>query len=381
MSGHVAVVGAGVFGAFTALALRRRGLKVTLFDSYGPGNSRSSSGGETRVIRTIYGGKDLYTGLAREARDAWRECETRWRQRVYTENGVLWMVAGESPNAAYVTDSLPHLTERGIPFERLEQSELEVRYPVLRTSGISWAVLEPEAGFLLSRRACALAVAEFVEAGGAYRLAEVAPGPLIAGRMDGLKLSDGSTFSCGAMVFACGPWLPALFPKRLGPHFAVTRQEVVFFGPPAGDGRFSESAFPVWLDVGERMIYGIPGNESRGFKVADDTREAPFDPTYGDRIVSPETIASLREAVSKRFPVLSGAPVVETRVCQYENTVDKDLLLDRVPGTSNAWILGGGSGHGFKFGPVLGERAAETVLGRRDVEPAFSFSRFPLPAD
>lgn len=124
-----------------------------------------------------------------------------------------------------------------------------------------------------------------------------------------------------------------------------------------------------------RLFYGIPGNEGRGFKVADDTRGAPFDPTGGDRLASADGLRAAREFLGRRFPALKGAPLTESRVCQYENTSDHHFLLDRHPGASNTWIAGGGSGHGFKMGPAVGERVAALVLGRAKVDPFFGLAR------
>src|SRR5262249_10619629 len=151
----------------------------------------------------------------------------------------------------------------------------------------------------------------------------------------------------------------------LGERVKPTRQEVFFFGTPAGDARFNEELLPVWSD---RPRYGIPGNEGRGFKIADGTLGPAFDPTSGERTVSAAGLRAARDYVASRFPGLKGAPLVESRVCQYENSPDGRYIVDRHPHAENVWLVGGGSGHGYKMGPALGERVAETVLGRRAVE-------------
>jgi glycine/D-amino acid oxidase-like deaminating enzyme len=227
----------------------------------------------------------------------------------------------------------------------------------------------------MARQACAAAAEALVAAGGEYRLAQVEPGPIAAEKMGALRLGDGSSVQADAYVFACGPWLGSLFPDVLGAKITATRQEVFFFGVPAGDGRFEPPAMPVWVEVGERLFYGIPGNERRGFKVADDTRGPAFDPTNGERSAGGEALARARALLARRFPALTSAPLVESRVCQYENTADHNFVLDRHPAAANAWLVGGGSGHGFKFAPAWGEQVAETVLGRRPVEPFFTLPR------
>jgi glycine/D-amino acid oxidase-like deaminating enzyme len=181
--------------------------------------------------------------------------------------------------------------------------------------------------------------------------------------MERLELPGGDSLAADLYVFACGPWLGRLFPDVIGERrIRPTRQEIYFFGTPPGDPRFGDDVFPVWFDLGERIVYGIPGNEHRGFKVADDTRGKRFDPTGGNRTATPALLARARAFVARRFPALAGAPLVEARVCQYENSPDGHILFDRHPQASNVWFLGGGSGHGFKFGPTLGEYAARIIL-------------------
>jgi glycine/D-amino acid oxidase-like deaminating enzyme len=368
----VAVVGAGAFGAFAALALRRLGAKVTLLDAWGPGNSRASSGGETRVLRAVYADR-IYVELAARAFDRWAQFERRTGRTFFQPTGALWMVVAD--NADFVARAAENLRIVGFPYARLDTAAAARRFPQIGFDGVRWALWEERAGFLLARQACAAAVDQLVAAGGEYRLARVEPGAVAAGGMDALRLGNGSRLRADAYVFACGPWLGQLFPDVLGPRIAPTRQEVFFFGNPAGDPRFEPPAMPVWIEVGERLIYGIPGNERRGFKVADDTRGPAFDPTNGQRTVSDEGLARARALLRRRFPALAAAPLVETRVCQYENSPDQNFVLDRHPAAANAWLVGGGSGHGFKFAPAWGEQVAETVLGRRAVEPFFALGR------
>jgi glycine/D-amino acid oxidase-like deaminating enzyme len=368
----VIVVGAGAFGGWTALMLRRRGAKVTLVDAWGPGNSRASSGGETRVIRGVYGADRIYTAMARRSFTLWHENEARWKKTLYTRTGALWMVADEGE---FVRASLPFLREFAFAYDELTPSEAGKRYPQIAFDGIRWTLLEKEAGFLFARRSCAEVVDGFVSEGGEYRQGQVAPGEISGGRLSGVSLSDGTRLTADACVFACGPWLPKVFPDLLGKRIEPTRQEVFFFGTPAGDPRFSDGQMPVWVET-PRFFYGIPGNERRGFKIADDARGPAFDPTSGDRTPSAEGLRTAREYVARRFPALASAPLVEARVCQYENSTDHHYIVDRHPDAANVWIAGGGSGHGFKMGPAIGELVAGNVLGEKPPEPLFSLSRF-----
>ena len=371
----VVVIGAGAFGGWTALHLLRQGAKVTLLDAWGPGNSRASSGGETRVIRGTYGPGGVYVKLVVRSLQLWRENEKRWGKRLYHRTGALWMVGKKD---AYERASLPLLREAGLAFEEVKPAELARRYPQINVEQVEWAIVEKDAGYLTARRACEAVLEGFQAEGGEYRQASVEPPNIESGEMGGVTLSGFDRVTADAFVFACGPWLGKVFPEVMGSLIRPTRQEVFFFGTPPGDTRFSDEVFPVWIDNGERLFYGIPGNQWRGFKVADDTRGAPFDPTTGERVASAEGIRAAREYLGFRFPALKDSPLLESRVCQYENSPDEHFIVDRHPGADNVWIVGGGSGHGFKHGPALGELAAGNVLGKKPLEPFFSLSRFPL---
>jgi sarcosine oxidase len=371
---HVAVIGAGVFGGWTALYLLRRGARVTLIDAWGPGNSRASSGGETRVIRGAYGPEQPYTRMAARALKLWRENERKWKRQFLHRIGVLWMAAGGDD--AWERGSLAALKEAKIPYERLSARELVKRWPQINFEDVEWGVFEPESGFLRARTACQGVVEGFVAEGGKYHQAAVLGDGLEAGSQKNVKLSDGSTLKADRYVFACGPWMGTLFPQTIGKKIQASKQDVFFFGPPPGDRRFDDRHLPVWADHRGRFMYGIPGNEGRGFKIADDTRGPEFDPTAGERKVSEERLRTAREYVAFRFPGMKGAPLLEARVCQYEQTPDSDFIIDRHPAAENTWLVGGGSGHGFKHGPALGELVAKLLLEDREAEPCWRLSRF-----
>ena len=371
---HVAVVGAGAFGGWTALYLRRRGARVTLLDAWGPGNARASSGGETRVIRATYGDRAVYTHMAVRALALWKEHERRWRRKMYHDIGVLWLVESDE---TYERAALPILRDARVAFEELSGPDVARRYPQINGDQVRWAILERDGGYLTARRACAAVVEGFIAEGGEYReLAVRGPVSARGGALSGLTLTDGSPLTAERFVFACGPWLGALFPDVIADRVRATRQEVFFFGTPPGDGRFTEAGLPVWADHGTRFMYGIPGNEWRGFKVADDTRGPAFDPSMGERTPSAAGLRTAREYLAYRFPGLKDAPLVEARVCQYENSPDEHFIIDRHPQAANAWIVGGGSGHGFKHGPAVGELVARLVLGDANPDPQFRLARF-----
>jgi monomeric sarcosine oxidase len=363
----VAVIGAGCFGAWTALALRRRGASVLLVDQYGPANARASSGGESRIIRMGYGPDELYTRMSLDSLAAWRRLETGAGAPLFHPTGVLWLARRGD---RYTADTLATLARAGVAHESLDAAAIRARWPQFALDDDSWGILEPESGALMARRAVQSVVAEAVRAGVEYRTAAVAAP---AARGAGLRTADGGTIAAGACVFACGPWLPKVFPDLLGARIFPTRQEVFFFGPPPGDARFAPPAMPTWIDFGAE-VYGLPDLEARGFKLAPDRHGAPIDPDSDERTVMPASVERVRAFLARRFPALAAAPLVETRVCQYENTSNGDFLIDRHPERDDVWIAGGGSGHGFKHGPAVGEYVAARAAGEGAAEPRFALA-------
>jgi glycine/D-amino acid oxidase-like deaminating enzyme len=380
---HIAVIGAGAFGGWTALHLLERGARVTLLDAWGPGNSRASSGGETRIMRGTYGPDQPYTELAARALQLWQKYERRWKRQFLHRTGVLWMVSGRNDNTdddAFERGSAKMLRAARIKLQELSVAQMNKRWPQINFEGIEWGIFEPQCGYLDARASCQAVVNAFVAAGGRYRQLAVLSEGLESAPLRSLALSDGSQLRADRYVFACGPWLGKLFPQAIGDLVQPTKQDVFFFGTPAGDDRFSDAHLPVWAHHRGRFRYGIPGALSgdarRGFKIADDTRGPVFDPTNGERAVSPETLRNIREYVSFRFPALKNAPLLETRVCQYEQTPDNHFIIDRHPTMENVWIAGGGSGHGFKHGPAIGEMMADLILKGREPAAIWRLARF-----
>lgn len=367
---RIVVVGAGAFGGWTALQLARAGADVTLVEAWDPGHPRSSSGGETRVIRQMYG-NGLYARMAGRSLSLFAQAEHDWGESLLHRTGVLFMA--QADGSEVFDAGVEVLRQENIEFESLDPDALAARWPQIALDGIEQAAYEPQSGYLLARRACHAVIEAFRRAGGRVVTARALPGPMQAERMQALRLHDGTSIAADAFVFACGPWLPSLFPELVGPILTTSRQEVHYFGTPAGDRAHDETRLPVWADFGARLWYGIPGSERRGFKIADDSRGEPIDPERAERIPSPQGIAAARDYLAERFPRLADAPLIDARVCQYTNTTNGDFLVDRHPEARNVWLVGGGSGHGYKHGPALGELVAESVLGETVVEPTFSF--------
>jgi glycine/D-amino acid oxidase-like deaminating enzyme len=357
---NVVVVGAGAFGGWSA-------------DAWSPGHSRASSGGVTRVIRAIYGADRVYSEMVARAFRWWRDLESTLGHHLYVETGALWMLRDE--NDAYIRSALPICEELGFRIDQLTPGQAARRWPQIDFSGIRKLYYERQAGALSARRSCQSLRHHLVASGGQYRTGRVEATESKNGRMSAVRLSDGSVLSADSFVFCCGPWLGQLFPDFIGSAVRPTRQDVLYFGTPAGSDEFRVGQFPVWIDFGERVFYGLPDIHGHGFKLADDTRGAQIDPSNMERSPDPAAIARGRELLATRFPRMKDAPLIESRVCQYENSPDGHLILDRHPGLDNAWVAGGGSGHGFKLSPVVGEQVAEAVMGLAEPPPAFALSR------
>src|SRR5258708_27948478 len=203
---HVAVVGAGAFGGWTALKLLRRGARVTLLDAWGPGNSRASSGGETRLIRSTYGAHRIYVEMSVRAGELWREEEERWNVQLYQRTGLLWMA---EKSDEFVNAAMPLLRDAGVAFEEMTPAAAGQRYPQINFEQVESTMLETEAGALLARRNCRLVAEAFVSEGGTYRQLAAAPYAFV-NQVRALPLSDGSNLEADVYVVACRPCMRRL---------------------------------------------------------------------------------------------------------------------------------------------------------------------------
>jgi monomeric sarcosine oxidase len=369
------VVGAGVFGSWTAYHLQQTGRKVILVDAYGPANSRASSGGESRVIRMGYGTDEIYTRWAMRSLALWQDFFSRTNEHLFHRTGVLWMARDGD---VYVSKTLETLERLGVEVEKLQRAELVERYPQIEFGPVTWAIFEPASGVLMARSAVQRVVREATRNGVSLLheavLEQAGAEAAKTARLESILTSSGKRILAESFVFACGPWLPKLFPELLQDLIHPTRQEVFFFGAPKGDHRFAPPQMPVWLDFTEQ-IFAIPDLVGRGFKVAIDRHGPTCDPDTVDRVVTTGGLMEVREYLSRRVPALKDAPVLETRVCQYENTSNGDFLIDRHPSFENVWLVGGGSGHGFKHGPAVGEYVTARMTGDDGpIEPRFTLA-------
>lgn len=372
MKDHVAVVGAGVFGAWAAHHLLKQGHKVTLIDAWGPANSRASSGGESRLTRAAYGKDAIYTRMAADSLPQWKALSAVSGLPIFVPCGVLFFFPTEEP---YVADSIAAHKSASLSTEVLTQSQMARRFPMIDFDGISVGLYEPEFGALMARRSVLTLVERFVREGGSYVHGAAAAPSENGGELREVRLSSGERVSADRFVFALGPWLPKLFPDVIGPRILPTRQEIFFFAPPAGDGRFDAGAMPAWADFnGGDIFYGFPDLETRGVKFAHDEHGIEVDPDTQDRRYTEAALAEVVAFRDRRFPLLKGARLTEARVCQYENSSNGDFLIDFHPRWRNVLLVGGGSGHGFKHGPEVGRYAAARLTGSVGPEPRFSIA-------
>lgn len=371
MKDHVAVIGAGVFGAWTAHHLQQQGHRVTLIDAWGPAHTRSSSGGESRLTRAAYGKDAIYTRMAMDSLPQWKALSAVSGLPIFIPAGILFFFPTEEP---YVRDSIAAHKKFGLPTDVLSQAEMARRFPMIDFSGISVGLYEPGFGALMARRAVLTLVERFVKAGGIY-LKGLAEPPASGAELKEVRLSNGERIAADRFVFALGPWLGKFFPDVVGPKILTTRQEVFFFAPPAGDRRFLPGAMPGWADFnGGDIFYGFPDLETRGVKFAHDAHGVPVDPDTQSRRPTDAALNEITAYRDRRFPALKGAPLTEARVCQYENSSNGDFLIDFHPRLANVLLVGGGSGHGFKHGPEVGRYAAARLFGLGKAELRFSLA-------
>jgi glycine/D-amino acid oxidase-like deaminating enzyme len=273
---------------------------------------------------------------------------------------------------AYTADTRATLQAGDYPLELLDQAMLRARYPQIDAADVGTAMLEPEGGVIMARRSIQALASELTQKGVRVTRGRVEK-PSASGRVSAVQLGNGTTLAGDTFVFACGAWLPSVFPELLGQRIMPTRQVVMYFGTSAGDDRFTASRMPAWIDF-VSGIYGVPDLEGRGLKVGIDAHGSPFDPDTGDRTVDERSVETARAWLRRRFPAMTDAPLVESRVCQYENTASGDFLIDRHPEHENVVIVGGGSGHGFKHGPAVGEYVAGLIAGTTTPEAAFALA-------
>lgn len=369
----VVVIGAGAFGLWTAFHLQRDGHQVTLVDLYGPGNSRATSGDETRGIRTGYGENVLWSSWAKEAIERWKAWDETWGTRIFTTTGDVCMRAEWS---GFLEQCATTWDRVGVRYERISVEEAAYRFPQMRFDGFEVGVYEPDAGVARARIAVLTLADRFRALGGEVVIAGASPGRRAGGRMTDVALSTGESLTADAFVFALGPWFPKAMPELMSEMIRIPMGHVYYFGTPPGDPRFNSSNCPSWNFPG---VTGWPTleHDHRGFRVRTGGRQGD-DPDTSVRWIDESYHEQARRILRERFPDLADAPLLETRSCHYEISATNNFIVDRYPGLENVWLAGGGSAEGFKFGPVLGPYIAGRVTGAADdPELARTFSMDP----
>ena len=353
-----AIIGAGTFGASLAWWLARAGWDVALVDQFEPGDPRATSGGETRLIRYGHGEDALYPASAWRARELWRSLEAECGAELMVECGLAWFAHRED---GWEGASAHVLADAGIPFERLDPGEGARLFPSLRTDDLAFVLFEPHAGVLRAQAAVRALAAQAVEHGARLVRGRARPEGATA------VLVDGTVLEADRVVWACGGWLRDLFPGLV--ELRVTRQELFFL-----DGGPDWVGVPSYVDF-DQALYGTGDIDGLGIKAAHDPDGPPLDPDAPLPDVDPASEARVRELVQERFPALADAPLKGSKTCRYELSTDGHFVVGEHPAHPGVWLVGGGSGHGFKHGPELAERIALAWTGQRPLPSEWALAQ------
>jgi glycine/D-amino acid oxidase-like deaminating enzyme len=361
----VVVVGAGAFGAWTALNLQRQGMRVRLVDQYGPANSKAASGGETRGVRSSYGGRETGLQWARwaiRAMDKWKEWDAEQSHEttpLYYETGDLIMREELDPS---MEQSMANWDVLGHPYEVLTPDEVRYRWPMIQTPDIGAAMYEPSAGVVRARRSIESVARVFEREGGEIVIAKAAHGDEDGRTLRNVHLSNGDKLEAGLFVYAAGAWFHHFLPELLGNRFAARAVGYVYyFATPPGDEHYRWPNCPSYGVPGCTGWPALPGDH-RGFRIRTGGGRSN-DPDASNRTVPMEAYDRPREILAKYFPALADGIVNETRACHYCFTVSRNFIIDTHPDLDNVWLAGGGQAEAFKQGPVLGEYIAGRIAG------------------
>lgn len=373
----VVVVGAGNFGAWTALNLQRGGMNVLLVDQYGPGNSRSASGGETRGVRSSYGGRE--TGLqwaewAIRSMQKWKEWDEQYTDamlpRLYYETGDLIM---RDELSFSMEMSMENWDTLGHGYELLTPDEVRYRWPQIHTPGMEYATYEPSAGVVRARRAIESVARVFQQEGGKILITKAAHGDVDGRTLQNVHLANGDRLEAGLFVYATGAWFHLFLPELLGKRYSANAiGHVYYFSTPPGDDSYQWPNCPSYGVPGCTGWPALPG-DNRGFRIRTGGDRGD-DPDTSRRWIPEDRHARPREILADFFPALAQRVINETRACHYCSTVSRNFLIDTHPDLDNVWLAGGGQAESFKQGPVLGEYIAGRIFGtENDAELNESF--------
>lgn len=374
MSRSVLVAGAGVFGATAALELARRGHRVSVCD---PGlaaavprpdqlPSLAESTDISKVVRLDYGADERYVEAMERALDGWRRWQRGWDEagldRVFHEVGVLFLSRDPLGPTGFEADNLRVLSRRGHPVERLDARALRARFPAWNADRYPEGYHHAQGGYAESGRVVARLLAEAHDLG-----VTVLPGVGLAevegeARVTGARLSDGRRLAVDVVVVATGSWTGHLLPERAAD--LTSTGQPVFHLRPADPSLFRPERFPVFgADISRTGWYGFPVGRDGVVKIANHGVGRRMHPESVERATTADEEARLRAFLAETFPALADAPVVHRRVCVYGDSRDEHFWITPDPGRPGLVIAAGGSGHGFKFAPLLGAWIADAVEG------------------
>jgi len=371
----IVVIGSGIWGACTAYSLRKAGAEVELYDMWGPGNSKSGSGGASRIIRLTYGKDQIYSELTNSSFSFWESLSNKHGKELYIENGMLWLITQD--DSSYVKNSIKTIKNFGHDIKKLNLNTAKKEYPIINFEGVKEIYLEKKAGILLASRCCKKVVDEFQKIGGSLIIGEVQIKEETLHKENGI-LFNNKKIEADQYVIACGPWNRKLLPKFFNKITYTSRQEVYFFSVPNKNAQdYGVEKMPCWMDLNEMTptYYGMPFHLNKGFKIAYDERSTLFDPDKSDRIPMKKLIERTKRYIYKRFPGLNGLPITESKVCQYENSIDGNFIIGRHNESKKVLILGGSSGHGFKMGPGIGDLVKDVLIKNKNIPKFFNKSR------
>ena len=378
------VIGAGCFGGWTALNLQRQGYKVRLIDAWGPGNSRSTSGDETRGVRSSYGDRAgeqaaVWGRWAKRSMGKWRDWDATWGRemkiQLFFTTGDL--IARATTTDAFIRNNKTMWDKIGARYEVLTKDEVRYRYPQFQLEDMEAFLFEPEAGFVRARRSCEAVAGVFRQFGGELEITRAWPTTQQGGKMPALQTSRGDLVSAGTYVFACGPWLRKVFPVLLGNRMRTPMGSVYYFGSPAGEYRMQYPNCPTFNFPGATG-WPSPPDDNLGFRVRGGGGAQGTDPDVTERVFDKAAMQRTVDFTNLRFPLLRNAPVLKEHACHYESGSGGNFIIDKHPDMSNVWIVGSGMAEGFKQGPVIGEYAANRILCQ-DKEPELADGfRIPL---
>ncbi|HKE15533.1 MAG TPA: FAD-dependent oxidoreductase [Kofleriaceae bacterium] len=360
---RVAVAGGGVFGVTAALALRRRGHDVALVDPGPLPHPLAESTDISKVVRLDYGADELYTELAERAMDGWRRWNRAWPAPRFHETGVAYLTRDQMGRSGFEHDSLALLERRGHACERLDAAAIARRYPAFRPGAFQGGYYNPQGGWAEATEVVRHLLGEARDAGVAVRGGCAARAIAEAdGRAAGLVLADGAVIAADLVVVASGAWAGQLSPA-LARALRASGQPV-FHLRPADPTLYRPEVFPVFCDdIARTGYYSFPINRDGLVKVANHGPGVDVDMTRSERPVAGADEDALREFLGDALPDLAGAEIASRRLCVYGDTADGHFWIDEDPALPGLMVAAGGSGHGFKFAPILGDLIADAAVG------------------